>query len=580
MRKSSAISPFSKRGALKSTLIKTFTTPSVSFPLTNEFATVFIVCIIIAQIFIFTKYSPGDIIIFMKKPKTYQEVIGETIEQMRLEKGWTQEELAEATGTSQSAIHRIEKGGQNISLEMIKKLSEALGNQILSINDSVSQSFRIRGGKELKGEITINTSKNAAVGILMAALLNSGKTVLHRVARIEEVFRIIEVLESIGVKCHWQNRHRDLEIISPRELKLDQMDIEAARKTRSVIMMLGPLIHRYKKFTLPYAGGCSLGVRTVEPHIKALESFGLKVDAETNSGFYEVTVNQHTLKKYEDRYIVLVERGDTVTENVLMAAALSPGRTTIVGASPNYMVQDMCFFLEKLGVKITGIGTTTLTVRGREEIDEDIEYNLSEDPIEAMSFIAAAYATHSEITIRRAPIEFLEIELEVLKSMNAKFKKSEEYVSANGRTRLVDLKILKSDLVAPVDKIHPMPFPGLNIDNLPFFSVIAATAEGRTMIHDWVFENRAIYTTELANLNAKVELLDAHRLYVVGPTNWRPAELTAPQALRPAVVVLIGMLAASGTSILRNVYSINRGYQDFAARLRHLGADITPLTGI
>ena len=135
----------------------------------------------------------------MKKTKTYQEVIGETIEQMRLEKGWTQEELAEATGTSQSAIHRIEKGGQNISLEMVKKLSEALGNQILSINDSVSQSFRIRGGKELKGEITINTSKNAAVGILMAALLNSGKTVLHRVARIEEVFRIIEVLESIGV---------------------------------------------------------------------------------------------------------------------------------------------------------------------------------------------------------------------------------------------------------------------------------------------------------------------------------------------------------------------------------------------
>ena len=516
----------------------------------------------------------------MKKPKTYQEVIGETIEQMRTDKGWTQGELAEATGTSQSAIHRIEKGGQNVSLEMIKKLSEALGTQILSINDSVSQSFRIRGGKELSGEITVNTSKNAAVALLMAALLNSGKTILHRVARIEEVFRIIEVLESIGVKCHWQNRHRDLEIISPRELKLDQMDVEAARKTRSVIMLLGPLLHRYKEFQLPYAGGCSLGVRTIEPHLKALESFGLKVDAESNSGFYQVKVNQHTLKKYEDRYIVLVERGDTVTENVLMAAALSPGRTTIVGASSNYMVQDMCFFLEKLGVKISGIGTTTLVIRGRSTIDSDVEYSLSEDPIEAMSFIAAAYATHSEITIRRAPIEFLEIELEILKSMNAKFKKTKEYLSTNGCTRLVDLKILKSDLVAPVDKIHPMPFPGLNIDNLPFFSVIAAVAEGRTMIHDWVFENRAIYTTELSNLNVKVELLDAHRLYVEGPTNWRPAELVAPQALRPAVVVLIGMLAAPGTSILRNVYSINRGYQDFAVRLRHLGADITPLTGI
>ena len=516
----------------------------------------------------------------MKRNKTYHEVIGETIEGLRTERGWTQGELAEKVGTSQSAIHRIEKGGQNISLEMIKKLSEAFGTQILSINDSASQSYRIRGGRELHGEITINTSKNAAVGLLCAALLNSGRTVLHRVARIEEVFRIIEVLESIGVKCHWQNRHRDLEIISPRELKLDEMDIEAARKTRSIIMFLGPLLHRYPKFQLPYAGGCSLGTRTVEPHMQALKSFGLEVDAECNSGFYEVSVRQETLHKYSDRYIVLTERGDTVTENVLMAAALSPGRTTIVGASPNYMVQDVCFFLEKLGVKISGIGTTTLVVRGRSAIDEDVDYHVSEDPIEAMSFIAAGLVTKSEITIERAPIEFLEIELEVLKSMGARIDKTAEYLSMNNRTRLVDLTIHKSELVAPIDKIHPMPFPGLNIDNLPFFSVIAATAKGRTLIHDWVFENRAVYITELARLNAKVELLDAHRVYIEGPTNWRPAEMVAPQALRPAVVVLLAMLAAPGTSILRNIYPIRRGYQDFAARLRHLGADIAPLTGI
>lgn len=516
----------------------------------------------------------------MKKARNYQEIIGETVEHMREEKGWTQEELARAVGSSQSAIHRIEKGRQNISLEMVKKLSEVFGTQILSINDSASQSFRIRGGKELAGEITINTSKNAAVGLLCASLLNTGKTVLHRVARIEEVFRIIEVLESIGVKCHWTNRHRDLEIISPRELKLDQMDIEAARRTRSIIMFLGPLLHRYEKFTLPYAGGCSLGTRTVEPHLKALETFGLKVDAESNSGFYEVEVNQKIMRDRSDRYIVLTERGDTVTENVLMAAAMHPGKTTVVGASPNYMVQDMCFFLEKLGVKIEGIGTTKLVIYGRSRFDTDVEYNISEDPIEAMSFIAAALVTGSEITITRAPIEFLEIELEVLKNMNAVIEKSEEYLSTNGRTRLVDLVVKKSKLVAPVDKIHPMPFPGLNIDNLPFFSIIAAVAEGRTLIHDWVFENRAVYITELANLNVKVELLDAHRVYIEGPTNFRPTELTAPQALRPAVVVLIGMLAAPGKSILRNVYTINRGYQDFAARLRHLGADIVPLTGI
>ena len=391
----------------------------------------------------------------MKKARNYQEIIGETVEHMREEKGWTQEELARAVGSSQSAIHRIEKGRQNISLEMVKKLSEVFGTQILSINDSASQSFRIRGGKELAGEITINTSKNAAVGLLCASLLNTGKTVLHRVARIEEVFRIIEVLESIGVKCHWTNRHRDLEIISPRELKLDQMDIEAARRTRSIIMFLGPLLHRYEKFTLPYAGGCSLGTRTVEPHLKALETFGLKVDAESNSGFYEVEVNQQIMQDRSDRYIVLTERGDTVTENVLMAAAMHPGKTTVVGASPNYMVQDMCFFLEKLGVKIEGIGTTKLVIYGRSRFDTDVEYNISEDPIEAMSFIAAALVTGSEITITRAPIEFLEIELEVLKNMNAVIEKSEEYLSTNGRTRLVDLVVKKSS-----GQDSPDAFPG------------------------------------------------------------------------------------------------------------------------
>lgn len=516
----------------------------------------------------------------MVKNSKYQQLVGETIERLRIKKGWTQEDLAKAVGSSQSAIHRIEKGGQNVSLLMINKLSRALGNQILSVNDSASQSFRINGGKELSGEITINTSKNAAVGLLCASLLNDGSTMLHNVARIEEVFRIVEALESIGVKCYWRNRRQDLEIISPHELKIEEMDVEAARRTRSIIMFLGPLLHRQKKFRIPYAGGCSLGIRTVEPHLKALESFGLKVDAETNCGFYEIEVDQEILRSSKERYIVLTERGDTVTENVLMAAAMTPGKTTIVGASPNYMVQDVCYFLEQLGVKISGVGTTRLVVQGKARFNRDVDYYISEDPIEAMSFVAAALVTNSKITIRRAPIEFLELELEVLKNMNAKFEKSKEYISANGRTRLVDLVIEKSKLKAPIDKVHPMPFPGLNIDNLPFFSVIAAVAEGRTLIHDWVFENRAVYITELTNLNVKVELLDAHRVYIEGPTNWRSAELVAPQALRPAVVILIGMLAAPGTSILRNIYPINRGYQDFAARLRKLGADIEPLTGI
>lgn len=516
----------------------------------------------------------------MKKDRSYQEEIGAVVSRLRLEKGWTQSELAERIGTSQSAVHRIEKGLQNTSLDMIKKLSDCLGGQILSVNDSASQSYKIRGGKELSGEIVINSSKNAAVGLLCASLLNSGRTILKHVARIEEVFRIIEVLESIGVKIRWINGHRDLEIISPDELKLENLDKEAARRTRSIIMFLGPLMHRFSEFELPYAGGCSLGVRTVEPHLRALSVFGIDVDAKSHSGYYHVKTNKSFLKDKGEKKIVLIERGDTVTENVLMASALYPGKTTIVGASSNYMVQDVCFFLEKLGVKISGIGTTTLVVEGVSEINRDIEYAPSEDPIEAMSFIATGIVTKSEIKIKRAPIEFLEIELEILRSMGLKYTLGKEYFALNGRTRLVDISLKKSELHAPADKIHPMPFPGLNIDNLPFFSVIAATAEGRTLIHDWVFENRAVYTVELSNLNAKIELLDAHRVYIEGPTKWRSAELVAPPALRPSVVILIAMLAAPGTSILRNVYSINRGYQDFANRLRKLGADISPLTGI
>ena len=225
-----------------------------------------------------------------KKKQTYLEEIGDIIFRARLACALTQAELAEKVGTSQSAINRIENGKQNISLEMVEKLSKALNTQILSVNDIGTQGYRINGGKRLRGSINTNTSKNAAVALLCASLLNKDKTILKHLARIEEVYRIIEVLNSIGVRTKWINRNRDLEIIPPDELKLEEMDLEAARRTRSIIMLLGALMHKYKKFRLPYAGGCSLGSRTVEPHLQALDIFGLRVDATSNSGFYEVEV--------------------------------------------------------------------------------------------------------------------------------------------------------------------------------------------------------------------------------------------------------------------------------------------------
>ncbi len=499
----------------------------------------------------------------------YRTRIGSLIRETRITRGMTQSEFATALGTSQSAVNRIENGGQNVSLEMLARIGEVLASEIVSLNRT-GNNLQIEGGKKLHGSIEVKTSKNAAVALLCAALLNKGTTTFHRVARIEEVNRIIEVLNSIGVKTKWIDETNDLVITPPARLKLDQMDIEAAKKTRTVIMFLGPLLHQYRSFRLPYAGGCSLGTRTVEPHLDGLKHFGLHVEAEAE--YYQATVKKATPK----RAILLTERGDTVTENILMAAALYDGETIIRNASPNYMVQDVCFFLQKLGVKVDGIGTTVLRVHGLKVIKKNIDYYPSEDPIEAMSFIAAALVTNSKLTIQRAPIEFLELELATLEGMNLQYDISDEYMARNGKTRLVDLTIKQSKLVAPKDKLHALPFPGINMDNLPFMGLITTVAEGRTLVHDWSYENRAIYFMDLNALNAKIELLDPHRVYITGPTRWKPAEMVAPPALRPTVVVLLAMLAAPGTSILRNVYQMNRGYEQLAERLNTIGADIQP----
>ncbi len=499
----------------------------------------------------------------------YLTRIGGFIRDARRHKGLTQAELAELLGTSQGAVTRIEAGKQNLSLDMLARIGDALDSEFVSVGHPGPQHLRIVGGQKLSGSIDVKTSKNAAVALLCASLLNRGRTTLRNLARIEEVNRILEVLASIGVRTRWLPDSNDLEVQPPEQLDLAAIDVDAARRTRTVIMFLGPLLHEHTSFKLPYAGGCDLGTRTVEPHLAALRYFGLHVTA--THGAYEATRDPSV---HPTRPIVLTERGDTVTENVLMAAARYPGTTVIRNASSNYMVQDLCFFLEKLGVRIEGIGTTTLTVHGLESIDVDVEYSPSEDPIEAMSLIAAAVVTDSEITIQRVPIEFVEIELATLDGMGMTYRVSDEYTSANGRTRLVDLTTIPGPLHAPTDKIHPMPFPGLNIDNLPFFAVIGAVAQGSTMIHDWVYENRAIYLTELTKLGARVQLLDPHRVIVEGPTRWRAAEVVCPPALRPAVVILLAMLATPGTSVLRNVYVINRGYEDLADRLNALGATV------
>jgi UDP-N-acetylglucosamine 1-carboxyvinyltransferase len=499
---------------------------------------------------------------------TTNEKIGDFIARVRQERGMTQSEFATRLGTSQSAVNRIEKGKQNLSLETLARLSDALNKQIISLG-SGSVNLRIEGGHELSGKIRLKTSKNAAVALLCASLLNYGVTRFKNFPRIEEVNRIIEVLNSIGVQTKWLEGN-DLEIRRPAELNLAGINKDAARKTRSVLMMIGSLMHDHESFKIPYAGGCKLGERTVEPHLFALEEFGVGIVA--TQGHYNVTVDKRAPGE-----LTLYEQGNTVTNNVLMAAARTPDTTLVQSASGDYMVQDLCYFLQKLGVKVEGIGTPFLKITGVAHIKKNITYAPTEDPIEAMFFISAAVVTNSEITVERVPYRWIALELLKLKKMGLEYTMSKTYKAENGQIDLADITVHKHNgrLRALVDKIHPNLYPGLNPDNLPYFVLVACMAKGRTLIHDWMYENRAIYYTELTKIGAQVELADPHRVYVLGPTKFSRADVVCPPALRPASLLLIGMLAADGVSTLRNIYTIARGYEDLAERLNSIGAHIT-----
>lgn len=424
----------------------------------------------------------------------------------------------------------------------------------------------VNGGKKLSGSIVNQTAKNSALSIICASLMIKGKTTLVDVPDIEEVKRMLELLNSIGVKCDWTGKGKLL-IDSSRPLVLEKMNRVAAEKMRSSLFLFGALAAREKKYKLFKSGGCKLGARTIRPHLFALEKFGIKIVSREN--YYLVT--NESLRAAE---IVMYESGDTPTENAIMAAVLAPGKTVIKMASSNYMVQDLCYFLVSAGAKIKGVGTTTLEIEGVKSLKPVNNYPIIPDPIVAMTYLSVGIATGSKITVKNCPLDFLELELCKLEVMGQKYILKNKKKSKNGKFIIADIEVVPSTLKALPDKIEGRPFPGLNIDNLPLFAPILACSEGRTLMHDWAYENRAIYLLDLQKLGVKITLLDPHRVWIEGPTNFVSNEVIAPPALRPAVNVLICMLAAKGNSILRNPYEIDRGYENLYENLNSLGADI------
>lgn len=425
--------------------------------------------------------------------------------------------------------------------------------------------YVIYGGKRLKGSVTTKTAKNSALSLMCASLLTTSPVTLKEVPKIQDVFRLEKVLKSIGVAIRW--KEHAMTLIAPKKLSLNAIDFESAAKLRAILFLIGALSHTYKNFKTPRAGGCKLGKRTITPHLFGLERLGLEITAHTR--YYLVKRK----KNLTGNTVVMYESGDTSTENIILAAVLAKGKTIIKLASANYMVQDLCHLLNSMGAKISNIGLTTLLIDGVKEL-HGAEHYLIPDPIESMFWISLAATTKSSLLIKGCPQDFLDLELLKLEKMGFHYNIVRNYKSKSKKFDLIDIQTYPSRLRALQDKIDERPFPGLNIDNLPFFVPLATQAEGTTMIHDWCYDNRSIYFMEFQKLGANMQLADPHRVFITGITELKPNEIMCPPALRPATILIIGMLAAKGKSTLYNTYSIDRGYENLTGRLKKIGADI------
>jgi UDP-N-acetylglucosamine 1-carboxyvinyltransferase len=440
-----------------------------------------------------------------------------------------------------------------------------------------SPQWKIHGGHQLSGAVTTNGSKNSALAIISASLLTFEPILLTNVPRISDVNDMVSMLRSIGFQATWIDDN-SLSLQRPLILDVNSLDIQAAQRTRAVVLLVAGLAIDHADFTIPFPGGCNLGDRSLEPHIDALEQLGLEVSHQSN-GLWVRRAGEGD----SETTITLLESGDTVTENAILAAvALNRGIVRICNASCNYMVQDLCSFLQQTpGVRIEGLGSPQLTVsRCESDTPGPIAYPILEDPIEAFFFIAAAVVTRSCLRVLRVPITFVSLELRLLQKMGLKVLAGPRYASASGVAMLCDLEILADlqPLNAMELKIHPNIYPfGVNVDNLPAFGPIAAVSEGQTLLHDWMYEQRAPYFALLRDFGVRVELPDKHRAYFHGPAELRASNCRLPPALRPASVVLLAALAAPGISYLSDVNVVSRGYEDLVGRLRSIQARVDVL---
>ena len=432
-------------------------------------------------------------------------------------------------------------------------------------------SFKITGGKKLHGQITPQGAKNEALQILSAVLLTSKKVLVSNIPDIIDVNKLIEILIDLGVKV--EKLGKGSYSFQADQINLDHLSSDDFRdkggRLRGSIMIVGPLLARFGKAAIPRPGGDKIGRRRLDTHFIGFEKLGAEFNYDDKNGFFQINA-----KELKGTFMLLEEASVTGTANIVMAACLAKGKTTIYNAACEPYLQQLCKMINRMGGKISGIGSNLLLIEGVEKLG-GCEHRVLPDMIEIGSWIGLAAMTQSELTIKDVaydelgviPGTFRKLGIELERRGDDIFVPSQEYYE------------IESFIDGSIMNISDAPWPGFTPDLLSIILVVATQARGSVLIHQKMFESRLFFTDKLIDMGAQIILCDPHRATVIGldrKSKLKPTVMTSPD-IRAGVSLLIAALSADGESTIHNIEQIDRGYEDIEARLKAIGADISRL---
>jgi UDP-N-acetylglucosamine 1-carboxyvinyltransferase len=430
-------------------------------------------------------------------------------------------------------------------------------------------SFQVIGGNKLQGDITPQGAKNEALQILSAVVLSSETITIHNIPDIVDVNLLIELLQDMGVKVDRLSRHSctfkadaiDIDYLASEEFR------HKGGKLRGSVMLAGPMLARFKKAYIPKPGGDKIGRRRLDTHIIGFEKLGAKFEYDEQLHFFKLTA-----PKLQGAYMLLDEPSVTGTANIIMAAVLAEGITTIYNAACEPYLQQLCKMLDRMGAKIAGIGSNMLVIEGVETLG-GTEHTMLPDMIEVGSFLGLAAMTQSNITIKNAGVQYLGVIPDKFTQMGIKFSIEGDDIVVPEQDKYEVATFLDGGILT----IYDHPWPGFTPDLISIMLVVATQAAGSVLIHQKMFESRLFFVDKLIDMGAQIILCDPHRATVIGLGRRYPLRgitMSSPD-IRAGQALLIAALSAEGKSTIQNIEQIDRGYQYIDTRLKNLGADIT-----